>query len=443
MNFFQQYKLFIVGGCAVLGAVTIFIFYRGATLQSISSLVEETFLSSNGVIVAEEFTIEEKRADIHKNNEGAVSASLIGTTFSKAVEVPLCEKVGIPSRSILINEVAWAGTDSKNTSHEWIELFNSSANTISLNGWQLVNSDASIRIIFYNSDKIEPQSYYLLERKDDETVPNISADAIFSGTIRNSDESLTLFDNTCTVIDEVVAAPQWPGGEASPGYRTLERTGDLRWQTYGGSARNGIFGTPRAKNSAPTVTLSIPAPTPVPTIYTQPETIQTPSSQPQESQPTTTLTPPQEQTGTSRVLISEIMVGSDGNATNEFIELYNAGDAQADMTGWSIKKKTSTGTEGSLVTATRLEGKSIAVGKYFLIANDSGYTGGTAPDVTWAKLNTLAYTSNSIVIYDNLGNIVEEVHWDEIPKDQSFTRTSWEGNSFSVSATPTPQNSGN
>lgn len=39
--------------------------------------------------------------------------------------------------SVVINEVAWGGT-AANFSHEWIELYNTTAETISLNGWQLL-----------------------------------------------------------------------------------------------------------------------------------------------------------------------------------------------------------------------------------------------------------------------------------------------------------------
>ena len=145
-------------------------------------------------------------------------------------------------------------------------------------------------------------------------------------------------------------------------------------------------------------------------------------------------------TGAGRVLVSEIMAGADGNGNYEFIELYNAGSAAVDLTGWSIKKKSSSGSESSLVAVSRFSGKIIQPSKYLLLGNETGYQGSVSLDVAWPSSYTLAYTNNSIVVYNN-GAKVEEVFWAEIPKGESFVRTSWNGSQFVLSESPTPQNS--
>ncbi len=145
-------------------------------------------------------------------------------------------------------------------------------------------------------------------------------------------------------------------------------------------------------------------------------------------------------TGTGKILISEIMAGVDGNADYEFIELYNAGSTSVDLTGWSVKKKSSTGKEDSLVAAKNFSGKILQSNHYFLLGNDGGYGGSPVADVKWARSNTLAYKSNSVILYDGNGAKIEEIFWAEIPKDQSFSRTNWEGNQFTLSS-PSPQNS--
>ena len=145
-----------------------------------------------------------------------------------------------------------------------------------------------------------------------------------------------------------------------------------------------------------------------------------------------------------RVLIGEVQVGTDISSNDEFIELYNAGSAPVDLSGWSIKKKTSTGSEGSLLSAgwpTGFQGKSIQPGKYFLLVNQGGYAGSVGKDGDWATSNNLAYTSNSIAIYDASGTMVDGVSWSEIPKNKSYARISWSGSDFSVLDTPTPKNS--
>jgi hypothetical protein len=140
------------------------------------------------------------------------------------------------------------------------------------------------------------------------------------------------------------------------------------------------------------------------------------------------------------VVITEIMAGREGSADYEFVELYNAGDAAVDLTGWSVKKKSSTGSESSLVVASRLEGKTILPRRHFLLVNDGGYDGAVPADVRWATSNTLAYTNNAVALYDGDGAKVEEIAWAEIPKGSSYERQMATGQFFIQSA-PNPENS--
>ena len=110
-----------------------------------------------------------------------------------------------PSRQkSIINEIAWMGT-TENANNEWIELKNISNSDINLNGWQLIDQSEKIKITFENSDKISANSFYLLERTDDNSVANIKADKIYTNALSNINEGLRLFDNQCNLIDEVLA----------------------------------------------------------------------------------------------------------------------------------------------------------------------------------------------------------------------------------------------
>ena len=144
---------------------------------------------------------------------------------------------------------------------------------------------------------------------------------------------------------------------------------------------------------------------------------------------------------TGRILVSEIMAGADSGANYEFVELYNAGANPVDLTGWTLKKKTSSGSEGSLVSAKLFSGKVIQPGRYLLLGNASGYAGSAALDIAWTSSNTLAYKKNAVALYDSDGNKIEEIYWENIPKGQSLARTGWIGANFVLTSSPTPQNS--
>lgn len=98
-----------------------------------------------------------------------------------------------------------------------------------------------------------------------------------------------------------------------------------------------------------------------------------------------------------KLLISEIQIAG-LTADDEFVELYNPNDQPVDLAGWSIKRKTSTGNEYSLLASSRLAGKTIPGRGYFLAVNESGYRGRNLPDVSWAPSNTIS-ANNTVLLY--------------------------------------------
>ncbi len=77
------------------------------------------------------------------------------------------------------------------------------------------------------------------------------------------------------------------------------------------------------------------------------------------------------------LVISEVY-GGGGNSgatlTNDFVELYNAGTAAVDVTGWSVQYASASGTSWQV---TALSG-SVAPGAHYLVAENAG-AGGTVP----------------------------------------------------------------
>jgi hypothetical protein len=219
-----------------------------------------------------------------------------------------------PIRSVLINEIAWAGTLAS-SSDEWIEMYNSTNSTIDLDEWTLSDGQDIVIIL---AGSMAPYSYYLLERGDDRTISDISADQIFSGSLRNSGEKLVLRDPHGSTIDTANGSDGWPAGD-SASRASMERLGgeDIpgNWRTFSGagtsahdSSGNLVPGTPRSVN-ANLLPSNSPTPAPLPGSSASP----------------------------GDVLINEVAWSGTGHsASDEWIELLNNTDQSIDLTGWSL-----------------------------------------------------------------------------------------------------------
>lgn len=379
-----------------------------------------------GIGVLSDRTVSQGGTGEKTTSKAAVSAN--------SPPAPCSATTTAPTHAALINEVAWAGTAGNKTADEWIELKNNLGRDISLNGWQLTNKSGDLKIFFGAANILRDGSYHLLERGDDGVVPNIAADKIFTGLIKNSDEALHLFNGECELIDEVIAdvgsKKEWPGGTASPDYRSTKRALDLSWHSFSGTPFDVVHGTPKAMNLA---AFNVGAPAAQATTTTSQVSTQTSLS----------VSSGAEQNNISAVpLVSEIMAGVEGNPAYDFIELYNPGASVIALTGWSVKKKTTSGKESTLVASGRLDGKIIPAGKHFLLARAGGYSGNITADVPWPSSDSynLSYTDNSVVLYSPNGIKIEEVSWIKISEGKSLTRNSWTSDQFSIQD-PTPQNS--
>ncbi len=144
-----------------------------------------------------------------------------------------------------------------------------------------------------------------------------------------------------------------------------------------------------------------------------------------------------------RIIISEIMVGSETSADYEFIELYNPALNIIDLTGWSIKKRNSKNNEETLVSVKKFKDKKIRPNGYLLLANEGGYNGNIPADIFWPKSYSLAYKNNEVILYDAGGKAVEDIGWDEIAKGRSLERVlqNWTSGEFKIQLNPNPQNS--
>lgn len=129
----------------------------------------------------------------------------------------------------------------------------------------------------------------------------------------------------------------------------------------------------------------------------------------------------------AQVLINEIQISPIGE---RFIELYNSGTSDIELTGWYIQRKTATGSSfSSLVTSTELKDKTIISNSYFLISR--GQQGNS--DIV---IDNLTLTeSNTIRLRDSKGVDIDQVELGVIDEEKSYQRISGSG---WVVALPTP-----
>jgi len=149
---------------------------------------------------------------------------------------------------LVINEIAWMGT-TVSYADEWIELYNTTGQSISLTGWTLRATDGDPNISL--SGSVAPYEYFLLERTDDTSVPNIAANLIYTGSLGNTTETLELRDASGNLIDTVNS---WYAGDNTT-KATMERTNPLisgtdptNWSNSTSTYTVGL-GTPKAINS--------------------------------------------------------------------------------------------------------------------------------------------------------------------------------------------------
>ncbi len=171
-------------------------------------------------------------------------------------------------RKVVINEIAWMGTASS-SNDEWIELYNTSSQSMSLSGWTLKAQDNQPNISLA-SKSIDPFGFYLLERTSNQTVSDVISDQIYTGALGNGGEILELRDageNLQDIVSKSASGGWYAGnnGSTSPPQAkfSMERINPLtsgsnstNWGNNNGLTKNGldaggnaVNGTPRSKNS--------------------------------------------------------------------------------------------------------------------------------------------------------------------------------------------------
>ncbi|MBI2025480.1 lamin tail domain-containing protein, partial [Candidatus Kaiserbacteria bacterium] len=228
-------------------------------------------INKNGV--EETTTATSTEVTASDNSVYTFSVKAVDTTGNESS--PETQIIEIATTPVVINEIAWMGTDGAVPgglpNDEWIELYNPTDKEISLAGWTLRAGDGTPTIELTNS--ILAKNFYLLERTDDTTVSDISADQIYGNdganwALTNTGEELFLersANGATTTIDKTPAGcSNWCNKGNNTTKQTMERVSvavsgadSANWMTaLGEFIRNGkdangftLNGTPKAKNS--------------------------------------------------------------------------------------------------------------------------------------------------------------------------------------------------
>ena len=105
------------------------------------------------------------------------------------------------------------------------------------------------------------------------------------------------------------------------------------------------------------------------------------------------------------IKVNELSTGMSGAATNEFVELVNAGPAPADIGGLKVVYRSASGTSDTTL-ATIPAGTTLAAGAYYLLGG-SGYAGGATADQSFGT--AIAATGGSIGVRRPDGTLFDAV----------------------------------
>ncbi len=263
-------------------------------------------------------------------------------------------------KPVIFSEIAWMGK-LEQSNKEWLKIQKMIGGKIDIKGWQIINQSGRL-FIDINSSTIlsNEQSSLTLYRGPD-----------FKGSIKNTDEALKLFDSNCNLIDEVFAQPQWPAGNNEKKL-SMKRAANLTWYDDGVKKKVRKTDQPEEYSVA---------------IQTQP---------------------------VDQLIISHIQAGSEQSSQDEFIKIYNPTDQDLDLENLSLKKKTKSGREYILVSPSKFKGI-IKTKDYFLISHKE-YSG--TPDLFYSNHSSpIAYSNNTIILYDTTGQIIDQINYERINKD--------------------------
>lgn len=149
-----------------------------------------------------------------------------------------------------------------------------------------------------------------------------------------------------------------------------------------------------------------------------------------------------------KILISEIQIEGGNSAFDEFIELYNPNDYAVSLDGWSIKRFTSSGSDGGYVSSNvglkkypagteEVKLQIPAFGYVLIVPRDNCgenkkekcYLSEVVPG-NYYSTNSYLAENNSIILYDREKNIIDGFGWGSVAGVDQIARNPEKGESL-------------
>lgn len=159
-------------------------------------------------------------------------------------------RIGYRRASVVVNEIMYAPTG---TEPEWVELFNSREDSVSLKDWLVSDNIVTTRRIITTSDiRIPPAGYVLLTRDSSALVdihPDVPSRIIQipnMPTLNNTGDAVVVYDNRNVTMDSVAYLASWGGNSGGKSLERRDPLGSSTLQQNWGTSRSS---TPGRRNS--------------------------------------------------------------------------------------------------------------------------------------------------------------------------------------------------
>jgi len=265
---------------------------------------------------------------------------------SANIQVTETKKQIINGRDIRINEIMATPASGQT---EWVELFNTLGVEININGWKLVEGSGKATLL---SGVVSAGGYFIFEKS----------------SLNNDGDKIQLIDDNGQLVDEV-SYGNWDDGNISDNapVSTSGHAIILVDNVY----KETEIPTPNQKNIFQ-LTVEVPKTTAVETVKTiepiiapikpiETVAIKEPIAEIKKSEPAVAEISVVKFQFSDQVRVNEILADPTGSDDFEWIELYNAGDVDVDLFGWTLDDS-----EGGSQPY-KIDGKTIIKAKDYLV----------------------------------------------------------------------------